>query len=509
MFLKFFQSFVSLTLFSLSLNATEPPFVEPSSLNENGYYNLTTYKLDSDSNKDDIFALFDTLLDTYKIEAKLTAYKTRGGKLIIIGISFEDNNTRSTNLQITTDTGIPELCIIIDNSQNVVAFAGSCDNRDMRRLNRDPELEEQRQQALYERLERLKAQKKQRQEVQEKRKVSLSNPKEELKQSKETELTEQPELIDEQRNELEEKSNLRRSAANERRDELINRRDSLVKTRQALMEKKRVEYRERMDAQRDRKDSLMKDRRVSKSPTNINSNTSSVIQSTSVSNFDKKQQVNNTIQNQRAINELDQENTTAVIESVRKAQTGESPLSTSSNSGNIFFSGEPCTYKVYENRTFVYDGSQNTLLVINAPLGDDPTRGKTILKGVTYDFEFDGLSLSVKNKEGMLINRDGNLLNPLASFERGSLEDSFQMSKEYMITSTSKPYEIRAIIEEMSQRGFELLILENVSSTLGSIDYFAFQINGKTYSFKSAVAIPVLLIQIDEVHKKAQVLTAE
>lgn len=105
-------------------------------------------------------------------------------------------------------------------------------------------------------------------------------------------------------------------------------------------------------------------------------------------------------------------------------------------SNTVFFSGEQCTYKVYSDKTFIYDSSDKTIMILDKPLANEPKNGTTMLKGDTYSFEFDGLSLVLKNSNGMLINKDGNLLNPSASFNNEVAIATFQLTEEFVITKT-------------------------------------------------------------------------
>ncbi|MGJ8684090.1 MAG: hypothetical protein ACSHWW_05685 [Nonlabens sp.] len=557
-FKKVLFSLILLGLFAMN-SITAAAFID---------YRLETFNLDRDSEKEEIFSLIKTLRETYKIEAKLTAYKTRGEKIINLGFTFVDQNSRTTNLHISTDIGIPEVCIVIDDDQMVVAYAGSCEKQEESRLKRDPEQLEQRRMELYERAERLKAKKEREQEALEQRKSKLEKTqaasrqrqekevvrkreameaqKRKLKEkadlrrkeveanrkrleeekalhreaietqrkglqekseskSQEADLASKREVMEAQRKELQEKAALRREEAAARRVQTAQRRDSLIQSREALMEQKRVEYRARINKQRNYQDSLNKVRNNQTVELTIPKKTVSKAVELS-SRTESSLQVPSTVT--VSDNSMDIENTNSTIESVRKAQSGGN-VDDLKESGAIFFSGEQCSFKTHGNKTFIYDGMKNTILVLNAPLGDDPARGTTVLKGVTYNFEFDGLSLSVKNKEGLLINKEGNLLNPLASFTDNGSDSNFQQTNEFVITAQSNATEIRTVIQELNKRGFEFLIQENVSNPKGNINYFAFKINGKSYSFKEYEGIPVVLIQIDESHKKARVQTAE
>lgn len=550
---------------------------------------LTTFNIDSDSSKENIFELIETLQTSYSIEAKLTDYKTRDGKIIILGMTFEDLNNRSTNMQVSTSDGIPELCIIIDDLKNIVSFAGSCENQDRSILTRDPEFEEKRQAALYARLEQMKERKKLKEEALVQRKNNLEKAQSESELRQKTDIDRKREQLESQGKELRAQSEERRLQAQSKREEFKKRRDSLRKTRQTISIDRKTESEKRLQSRKQLRDSIFKMKKAEYEARKRK------LQNKTVSDkaYDSKEQLSllrdsisqareilmeqkreesrarikaekenraaqleakkagyeaikttlklttkNTKENAQkpvtkivkqapvynsaklstnktvpeltnpSIEKQDQANINETIQNIKNGKSSGKLTSDSYKAETVFFSGEQCTYKVYENRTFVYDKNQNTLLVINTPLGDHPARGKTTLKGVTYDFEYDGLSLTVKNRDGMLLNRDGNLLNPLASFEPKKLDASFQMTKEFLITSQSTALEIRNVIQEMNSRGFEFLILENVHNSSGAINYFAFKINGKAYNFREYEGIPVLSIQIDEPHKKARVQTA-
>lgn len=588
MFLKSTICSIIMLLFLFGSQAMTPSTLSTLSIHRDA--RLTTYNIDSDNSKEDVFELIEILLTSYSIEAKLTDYKTRAGKIIVLGMTFEDLNNRSTNLQVSTGDGIPDLCIIIDDLKKMVSFAGSCENQDRSILTRDPEFEEKRQAALYARLEQMKERKKLREEALVQRKNNLEKAQSESELRQKTEIDRKREQLESQREELRGQSEERRLQAQSKREEFKKRRDSLMKIRQTIGTDRKTESEKRSQSRKQLRDSIFKMKKAeyearkrtlqkktvsdktSDSKEQVSSLSDSISKAREILMEQKREEsrarikaekenrtaqleakkaeyearkttlesekekttekakkpvarivkqaplynsakpsANNTVPEltNPSIEKQDQANTNETIENIKNGQSSGNLTSDSYKAETVFFSGEQCTYKVYENRTFVYDKNQNTLLVINAPLGDHPARGKTTLKGVTYDFEYDGLSLSVKNRDGILINRDGNLLNPLASFEREKLDASFQMTKEFIITSQSTASEIRNVIQEMNSRGFEFLILENVHNSSGAINYFAFKINGKPYSFREYEGIPVLSIQIDEPHKKARVQTAD
>ncbi len=474
------------------------------------FTNETIFKLDCNSTKDDLFTFFDTLKESFEIDAQLTSYKSRNGKLMVLGIAFQERTQRATKFIIRSNSEINDLCIVINNVTQIVSYAGSCQEESASILYRDPVQEEKERKILTARVKRLKEYKQTIKEIFEKEDITVEYDKKADNQKQAAENA---------------RKESRRSRLNESSDGYIalsqavnrqynERKDSLKNIRDKKLELEKIKKEEIALQTKRRKDSLKKAR--FKKPEAWSSARDSVkkpviitITGSGNNNSGNSQTESVDILKKNANIKKEDEQNTADVLAVMKQNNTHSNSIMAIDSNTIFFSGEQCTFKVYENRTFIYDQNKNTILSVNAPLGEDPTRGKVILKGVTYNFEFDGLALSVKNRDGYLIDKDGNLLNPIESFDRVTANSQFQQSHEFIITAQSRPADVRAVIQGVNGNGFQFLIQENVSNTTGAINYFAFKIDGKPYSFREYEGIPAIHIQLDVKRKIARVQTAE
>ncbi|MBF4986268.1 hypothetical protein FNJ87_18780, partial [Nonlabens mediterrranea] len=68
--------------------------------------------------------------------------------------------------------------------------------------------------------------------------------------------------------------------------------------------------------------------------------------------------------------------------------------------------------------------------------------------------------------------------------------------------------DVQNLASEVEQKEFNFSILENISNTNNVIISISFKIDDKIYSFEGVEGIPVLLIQLDEIHHRARVQTA-
>ncbi|GAL00458.1 hypothetical protein JCM19314_2066 [Nonlabens ulvanivorans] len=118
--------------------------------------NQTIFKLDSNSSKDDLFLFFDTLKESFEINAQLISYKARNGKVMVLGIAFQEKTQRSTKFIIKSNSEIDDLCIVINNVTNIVSYAGSCDEDGPSILHRDPVQEAKERKIYNARVEKLK-----------------------------------------------------------------------------------------------------------------------------------------------------------------------------------------------------------------------------------------------------------------------------------------------------------------------------------------------------------------
>ncbi|MEO9889411.1 hypothetical protein, partial [Nonlabens ulvanivorans] len=85
---------------------------------------------------------------------------------------------------------------------------------------------------------------------------------------------------------------------------------------------------------------------------------------------------------------------------------------------------------------------------------------------------------------------------------------TFQLTEEFVITKNSKSLDVQKLVSEIEKKKFNCSILENISNTNNVITNISFKIDDKIYSFDGEDGIPVLLIQLDEIHHRARVQTA-
>lgn len=468
----------------------------------------TIFKIDSNSTKKDIFSFFETLKESFEIEAELISYKTRNGKLMVLGIAFQEESNRATNLLIKSEDEIDELCIVINNVTRIVSYAGSCEQEGQSLLRRDSDYEIKENKILTARTEKLVEYKKRIKAVFEKEDITVER---DIKADSQKQAAENARKNS--RRNLTKTEGAYSSVSQAVNREYNKRKDSLKKVREEKLGLDKLKNKEIALQTKRRKDSLKKARLIGRKARlaikdSVKKPVYTMVTKEPLVNNSSIPQSNSGIvlKTPKAIITEDQQNTNDAIAAIKREQAINNVANNNRTGETLFFSGESFTYKVYGNRTFVYDSNNQTLLKINAPLSSNPAIGKTVLKGVTYDFEFDGIALVLKNKDGFLINKEGDLLNPIASFDND--KNSFKITKEYVITSQSTAIGIRTVIKEFEKLGFTFTILENVSNPSGRINYFAFKINEKTYSFKELKGIPVLLIQIDELNKKSRVQTA-
>ncbi|EAS18548.1 hypothetical protein BBFL7_00691 [Flavobacteria bacterium BBFL7] len=116
----------------------------------------TIFKLDSDSSKEDLFLFFDTLKESFEIDAQLISYQSRNGKVMVLGIAFQEKTQRSTKFVIKGKSEIDDLCIVINNVTKIVSYAGSCDEDGPSILYRDPVQEAKELKIYNARVEKLK-----------------------------------------------------------------------------------------------------------------------------------------------------------------------------------------------------------------------------------------------------------------------------------------------------------------------------------------------------------------
>lgn len=465
--------------------------------------NQTIFKLDSNSSKDDLFLFFDTLKESFEINAQLISYKARNGKVIVLGIAFQEKTQRSTKFIIKSNSEIDDLCIVINNVTNIVSYAGSCDEDGPSILHRDPVQEAKERKIYNARVEKLKQYKQRIKDVFVKEDITV----------------EYDEVADDQKQAAQKaRENSRRNQSQggySTLSQAVNkdynaRKDSLKKVKEEKLELERLKAEEIALQTKHRKDSLKKARASRQNrfmPRDSVKKPVVIIVSESVENqvHNARSEVQSisTIQERNKIE--DEQNTADVLNAMKQNAAG---VDVALDSNTVFFSGEQCSFKVYSDKTFIYDSSDKTIMILDKPLANEPENGTTMLKGDTYSFEFDGLSLVLKNSNGMLINKEGNLLNPSASFDNEVAIVTFQLTEEFVITKNSKSLDVQKLVSEIEKKEFNCSILENISNTNNVITNISFKIEDKIYSFEGEDGIPVLLIQLDEIHHRARVQTA-
>ncbi|GAK94591.1 hypothetical protein JCM19298_164 [Nonlabens ulvanivorans] len=465
--------------------------------------NQTIFKLDSNSSKDDLFLFFDTLKESFEINAQLISYKARNGKVIVLGIAFQEKTQRSTKFIIKSNSEIDDLCIVINNVTNIVSYAGSCDEDGPSILHRDPVQEAKERKIYNARVEKLKQYKQRIKDVFVKEDITV----------------EYDEVADDQKQAAQKaRENSRRNQSSggySTLSQAVNkdyneRKDSLKKVKEEKLELERLKAEEIALQTKHRKDSLKKVRASRQNqfmPRDSVKKPVVIIVSESVENqvHNARSEVQSisTIQERNKIE--DEQNTADVLNAMKQNAAG---VDVALESNTVFFSGEQCLFKVYSDKTFIYDSSDKTIMILDKPLANEPENGTTMLKGDTYSFEFDGLSLVLKNSNGMLINKEGNLLNPSASFDNEVAIVTFQLTEEFVITKNSKSLDVQKLVSEIEKKEFNCSILENISNTNNVITNISFKIEDKIYSFEGEDGIPVLLIQLDEIHHRARVQTA-
>ncbi len=465
--------------------------------------NQTIFKLDSNSSKDDLFLFFDTLKESFEINAQLISYKARNGKVIVLGIAFQEKTQRSTKFIIKSNSEIDDLCIVINNVTNIVSYAGSCDEDGPSILHRDPVQEAKERKIYNARVEKLKQYKQRIKDVFVKEDITV----------------EYDEVADDQKQAAQKaRENSRRNQSSggySTLSQAVNkdynaRKDSLKKVKEEKLELERLKAEEIALQTKHRKDSLKKARASRENrfmPRDSVKKPVVIIVSESVENqvhnAQSEVQSISTIQERNKIE--DEQNTADVLNAMKQNAAG---VDVALESNTVFFSGEQCSFKIYSDKTFIYDSSDKTIMILDKPLANEPENGTTMLKGDTYSFEFDGLSLVLKNSNGILINKEGNLLNPSASFDNEVAIVTFQLTEEFVITKNSKSLDVQKLVSEIEKKEFNCSILENISNTNNVITNISFKIEDKIYSFEGEDGIPVLLIQLDEIHHRARVQTA-
>ncbi|KEZ92945.1 hypothetical protein [Nonlabens ulvanivorans] len=465
--------------------------------------NQTIFKLDSNSSKDDLFLFFDTLKESFEINAQLISYKARNGKVMVLGIAFQEKTQRSTKFIIKSNSEIDDLCIVINNVTNIVSYAGSCDEDGPSILHRDPVQEAKERKIYNARVEKLKQYKQRIKDIFVKEDITV----------------EYDEIADDQKQAAQKaRENSRRNQSSggySTLSQAVNkdynaRKDSLRKVKEAKLELERLKAEEIALQTKHRKDSLKKARASRQNglmPRDSVKKPVVIIVSESVE--DQVDNAGSEVQSISSIQERnrieDEQNTADVLNAIKQNTAG---VDAAIESNTVFFSGEQCTYKVYSDKTFIYDSSDKTIMILDKPLANEPENGTTMLKGDTYSFEFDGLSLVLKNSNGMLINKEGNLLNPSASFDNEVAIATFQLTEEFVITKNSKSLDVQKLVSEIEKKKFNCSIIENISNTNNVITNISFKIDDKIYSFDGEDGIPVLLIQLDEIHHRARVQTA-
>lgn len=465
--------------------------------------NQTIFKLDSNSSKDDLFLFFDTLKESFEINAQLISYKARNGKVIVLGIAFQEKTQRSTKFIIKSNSEIDDLCIVINNVTNIVSYAGSCDEDGPSILHRDPVQEAKERKIYNARVEKLKQYKQRIKDVFVKEDITV----------------EYDEVADDQKQAAQKaRENSRRNQSSggySTLSQAVNkdynaRKDSLKKVKEEKLELERLKAEEIALQTKHRKDSLKKARASRQNrfmPRDSVKKPVVIIVSESVENqvHNARSEVQSisTIQERNKIE--DEQNTADVLNAMKQNAAG---VDVALESNTVFFSGEQCSFKIYSDKTFIYDSSDKTIMILDKPLANEPENGTTMLKGDIYSFEFDGLSLVLKNSNGMLINKEGNLLNPSASFDNEVAIVTFQLTEEFVITKNSKSLDVQKLVSEIEKKEFNCSILENISNTNNVITNISFKIEDKIYSFEGEDGIPVLLIQLDEIHHRARVQTA-
>lgn len=493
-----------MTVFTVVLFSSNYAHASSMSIDDVEGVNQTIFKLDSSSSKEDLFLFFDTLKESFEINAQLISYKARNGKVMTLGIAFQEKTQRSTKFVIKSNSEIDDLCIVINNVTKIVSYAGSCDEDSPSILYRDPVQEAKEKKIYNARVEKLKQYKQRIKDIFEKEDITV----------------EYDDVADTQKQAAQKaRENSRRARLNQSSggystlSQAVNkdyneRKDSLKRIKEEKLEAERLKAEEIAQQTKHRKDSLKRARALLNTqftPLDSAKKPVVIVVSESVKNEKNTTQVEAPFNHSQNYIEEDKQNTDYVLKAMQQNATGVEDIV---GDHTLFFSGEQCTYKAFADKTFIYDSLGKTIMILNKSLSDIPEKGTTTLKGEVFNFEFDGLSLVLKNSNGMLINKDGNLLNPSASFDSEVAVVSFQLTKEFVITKNSKAIDVQGILLEMESRNFNFTTLENISNTENIITNISFKINDKLYSFGGEDGIPVLLIQIDEIHQRARVQTA-